>query len=433
MISQCATSDLNRLLRIMTKLFCAALFATTIWAQAQTLTVLHNFTGGADGASPYAGLTIDAAGNLYGTANSGGYTGGYCGSGCGTVFKLTHHGSGWTFTPLYAFKGDSGLNNDPANPGARVVFGPDGNLYGTTVTGGGGRCNSFGGYGCGAVFKLSPPATVCKAAFCPWTDTVLYSAAHDNGEEPRGDVVFDSAGNLYSTVALGGQYEGGYVFELTPYHGGWTEQIVYAFNPDLGDCNNPMAGLVFDASGNLYGTANTGCGYGGVYQLVPSGSGWTENILLSLNGFGNGDGIEASLTPDGHGSFYGTTVGLGPNNGGTIFELTPSNGSWMYSLVHAFGGGGDGSYPTAPVTLDASGTHMYGTTGDDGPLGIGDGTVYQLTLSNGTWTESLLHYFEGTDGKYPASGVVLDANGNLYGTTSSGGAYGYGVVWEITP
>jgi len=162
-------------------------------AQAQTITVLHNFTGGADGANPSAGLTMDAAGNLYGTASYGGYTGGYCSSGCGTVFKLTHQGAGWTFTPLYAFKGDSGLNNDAANPAARVVFGPEGNLYGTTVTGGGGRCNSFGGYGCGTAFKLSPPTTVCKAVFCTWTDTVLYSAAHDNGEEPVGDVVFDSA------------------------------------------------------------------------------------------------------------------------------------------------------------------------------------------------------------------------------------------------
>ena len=403
-------------------------------APAQTYRVLYNFTGGGDGANPYAGLTMDAAGNLYGTAAVGGYTGGYCAqdSGCGTVFKLSHHGSGWTFTPLYAFQGDSGLNNDAASPIARVIFGPDGSLYGTTEAGGGGSCSYFHD-GCGAVFKLSPPPTVCKTALCPWSETVIYSVASNNGEEALGDVVFDSAGNLYSTVALGGQYDGGYVFELTPSYGGWTEQTLYSFNPDGGDCNDPMAGLVFDASGNLYGTADTGCGYGGVFQLAPSGSGWTENILLNFNGFGDGDGSDASLTPDGHGGFYGTTVDLGPNNGGTVFELTPSNGVWVYSLVYAFGDNGGGDYPTAPVTVDASGTHLYGTTRSNGYLGIGDGTVFELTLSNGTWTQTVLHYFEGSDGKYPSSSVLLDANGNLYGTASFGGAYGYGVVWEITP
>jgi uncharacterized repeat protein (TIGR03803 family) len=414
---------------------CALTMVATQPAGAQTYKVLYNFTGGGDGANPYAGLTMDGAGNLYGTAASGGYTGGYCGTdgGCGTVFKLTHHGSGWTLAPLYAFKGDSGTNYDAAIPIARVIFGPDGSLYGTTEAGGGGDCSYFHN-GCGAVFKLSPPATACKAVLCPWTETVLYRVAQDNGDEASGDVIFDSAGNLYGTVTLGGQLDGGYVFELTPSGGGWSEQILYSFNPNDVDCNAPMAGLVFDASGNLYGTANNGCGalYGGVFQLVPSGSGWTENILLRLNGFGNGDGTQADLAPDGQGNFYGISNDLGPNEHGTVFELSPSNGGFEYSLAYAFGGQG-GAYPRAPVTVDARGTYIYGTTTNTGPLGIGDGAVYELTLFNGIWTQTVLHYFGGSDGQYPVSSVLVDANGNLYGTASYGGAYGNGVVWEITP
>lgn len=404
-------------------------------AHSQTYQVLYNFTGGGDGAEPFAGLTMDASGNLYGTTYVGGYTGGACASngGCGTVFKLTHRRSGWTFAPLYAFKGDEGVNYDPAFPDARVIFGPDGSLYGTSEAGGGGDCYYFHN-GCGTVFRLSPPATVCKSVFCPWNDSVIYRAASDNGFEALGDVTFDAAGNLYSTVALGGTYNGGYAFELTPSHGGWTSQVIYAFNPSNG-CNAPMAAMVFDAAGNLYGTANNGCGYGGVFQLVPSGSGWTENVLLELNGFGNGDGTQADLTPDGNGGFYGTATGLGPGGHGTVFQLAASNGSWTYVLVHAFSGGNDGAYPTAAVTrtVDASGTHLYGTTGNSGDLGIGDGAVYELTYSNGSWTETILHFFEGVDGKYPASTVLFDADGNMYGTTSQGGAYGYGVIWEITP
>jgi len=413
---------------------CLVLCFAAALAQAQTYQVLYNFRGGSDGANPYSGLTMDAAGNLYGTTSGAGYTGGYCAQdyGCGTVFKLSHHGSGWTFTPLYAFRGDSGSNNDAAIPFAGVVFGPDGSLYGTTVAGGGGNCSYFHN-GCGAVFKLSPLPTVCKSALCPWNETVIYDVAANNGEEAAGEVIFDPAGNLYSTVDIGGQYDGGYVFELTPSYGVWTEQTLHEFNPVSGDCGGPMAGLVFDAAGNLYGTGFDGCagGYGGVFQLTPTASGWTENILLNFYDSGYGYGSYAGLTPNRNGGFYGTTGDLGPGGHGAVFELTPSNGGWVYSLVYAFGGDG-GAYPRAPVTVDASG-NLYGTTDNSGPLGIGDGTVYELTLSNGTWTQNVLHYFTGSDGQFPVSNVLIDAQGNLYGTTSYGGAYGQGVVWEITP
>jgi len=160
-------------------------------AQAQTFQVIYNFPGQA-GAYPNAGPTIDKGGNLYGTTQFGGV-------GNGTVFRLKHTGSNWVFSPLYAFQG----GNDGVAPVARVIFGPDSSLYGTTAGGGGSGCS---GFGCGTVFNLKPPATACKTSLCPWTETVLYrfSGGSDGGEPSYGDLVFDQAGNLYGTTYYGG-------------------------------------------------------------------------------------------------------------------------------------------------------------------------------------------------------------------------------------
>src|SRR5271167_2154751 len=158
-------------------------------AQGETFKVIYNFTGGADGANPYAGLEIDRFGNLYGTTQRGN----------GTVYKLAHAGSGWVLTVLYSFQG----GNDGAAP-YEVTLGPDGSLYGTTIYGGGG----CGGSGCGTVYRLSPPPTACKAVLCPWTETVLYrfeggtDAAH-----PSGAIVFDQSGSLYGTTVYGGSFD----------------------------------------------------------------------------------------------------------------------------------------------------------------------------------------------------------------------------------
>ena len=164
-------------------------------AQAQTFKVIYNFTGGQDGGAPGAGLTMDRAGNLYGTATGGGS------SGNGTVFKLSHKGSGkgsgWVLAPLYSFQG----GNDGATPIARVIFGPDGSLYGTTTYGGIQGCR-FGYDTCGTVFKLQPPPVACKTALCPWTETVLYrfTGGSDGGHPQNGDLLFDQSGTLYGTT-----------------------------------------------------------------------------------------------------------------------------------------------------------------------------------------------------------------------------------------
>jgi len=406
-----------------TALSLAVTLALTVFAtgaaQAQTYNVLYTFSGRADGADPEAGLTMDRAGNLYGTTSLGGYYD------FGTVFKLSNRGSGWVFNNLYSFQGLS----DGGYPQARVTIGPDGSFYGTTS----------GSYdGGGTVFNLRPPATACKTSLCDWTYTVLYSftGGPSDGDEPTAEVVFDQVGNLYGTTVGGGlescpgMYGGcGVVFKLAPSNGGWTESVPYKFTKQGG--YNPTAGVIFDKEGNLYGTAQAGgaSNFGVVFQLTPSGSGWTEKILHSF-GCSVGDGLFplAGLILDGSGNLYGATYGGGSGGGGTVFELSPSDGNWTFSVLYSFTGIGG---PLGSLAMDAAGT-LYGTTEDDGAYGWG--SVFKLTPSNGGWAYTSLHDFTGgKDGGNPVSNVIFDANGNLYGTASAGGSQKWGVVWEITP
>src|SRR5208337_3323994 len=304
-------------------------------AQAQTLTVLHNFTGGQDGAYPFAGVTMDGAGNLYGSAAGGGYAGSNCAAnaGCGTVFKLTHKGSGWVFSPLYSFEG----GNDGNYPEARVIIGANGSLYGPTFEGGGGGCTYFGGVGCGTVFMLAPYPTACKTALCPWEETVLYrfpggSNGGSDGDRPSyGDLIFDGSGNLYGTTIVGGLLADcnsggcGVVYQLTPVNGGWAEDVLYPFTggPDRA---YPYAGVIFDQAGNLYGTTyyggTPGCyegnGCGTVFQLAPSGSGWTEKVLYTFQNGSDGASPVGGLIFDQSGNLYGTTALGGSGKGGTV-------------------------------------------------------------------------------------------------------------------
>ena len=177
------TSSRAATLALMIVFVLALVLIFTQPAQAQSFQLVWNFNGGQDGANPTAGLTLDRAGNLYGTASYGGNLAGPCWpNGCGTVFKLTHKNSGWVLTPLYSFAG----GNDGGNPTARVVFGPDSSLYGT----------AGGGNGFGTIFNLKPASTVCKTALCPWTETVLYrfTGGTDGSNPGNGDIVFRSSG-----------------------------------------------------------------------------------------------------------------------------------------------------------------------------------------------------------------------------------------------
>ncbi|MGC2108392.1 MAG: choice-of-anchor tandem repeat GloVer-containing protein [Candidatus Korobacteraceae bacterium] len=375
-------------------------------AQAQTLQILHTFTGNGDGGEPFAGVTLDRAGNLYGTTSAG------------NVYKLTHHGSSWGLTNVYVFQGGT----DGAEPYARVVFGPDGTLFGTTSAG--------GAHGAGTVFNLRPPATFCRTIQCPWSETVLYSfTGGSDGNGPQyGDLTFDAAGNIYGTTAYGGAGCSGFggcgvVFELSRSGGGWTESVVHQFAGP--DGQTPYSGVIFDSAGNLYGTTTSGGDDGGgtAYKLTPSGSGWTETILHSFGAGNDGADPYGGLAMDQQGGLFGTTFFGGTEDAGIAFELQPSGGSWSYSVLRNFDGE-QGAFDTP--TVDAAG-NVYGTIFGGGSGGIGN--VFKLTHGSGGWTYTDLHDFTGRDGVEPIGGVTLDSSGNIYGTTF----YAVGEVWEITP
>lgn len=389
-------------------------------AHAQTLTMLYNFTGRTDGGYPVAGLTMDRLGNLYGTASYGGNTGGSpCyGGGCGTVFKLEHIGSSWMLNRLYAFSGPDGYV-----PQARVVFGPAGNLYGTTTYG--------GQSGAGVVFRLQPPAAACKTALCPWTETVLYSfsGGTDGANPTYGDLVFDQAGNIYGTTPAGGDptCKCGVVYELSPSNGGWTETVLHTFHERNGEGLYPYAGVVFDPTGNLYGTtvssfSRYGYGAGTIYELTPSQGGWIENLLYVFTEEKDGNEPYGGLIFDSSGNLYGVTSCL---TGGpcTVYELSPSNGGWTFSVLYTFNGNDVYEGSLAALTMDPAG-NLYGT------LALANQAVFRLTPSGGQWT---LTGFNFPGEGFQMGNVILDASGNVYTTAADGGNDSKGSVIEITP
>ncbi len=433
------SSNLTRAFRLIVgflvpSLFVALAVVVSTPSQAQTFRVIHNFAG-ADGAKPYAGLSIDRGGNLYGTASSGGYFSGSCRAlqGCGTVFKLTRVASSWILHPLYTFAG----GGDGATPTGRVTFGPDGALYGTTAQGGdeGGNCT----FGCGTVFRLTPPASVCKATLCPWTETPLYAfqGGSDDAAAPGfGDVMFDPSGNLFGTTTAGGgglcnDSTCGTVYKLTHSGSEWTESVLYRFSSDeLGYW--PYPGVILDNAGNVYGASTWN--FSTVFELTPAGSGYSASAIYQFSNYSrDGSSVAGGLIFDRAGNIYGSTSEGGPQGGGTVFELSPSGGTWTLNTLYAFAGSGAPQQygPTATLAMDPAG-NLYGITNTEGLHG--NGNVFKLTHSGSSWTYTSLYDFTGgDDGSEPYGQVVLDSSGNIYGTTIYGGANGGGVVFEITP
>ena len=390
-----------------------SLLSLTVAAYAQTLTVLHNFANSADGGTPVAGITFDQQGRIYGTAESGGS------HQDGVVYRLVREGGGWIFSPLYSF---GSQEHDGANPYARVLFGPDGLLYGTTFNGG--AENS------GTVFSLRPPATACKAALCPWLETVLYSftGGADGSGPVYGDLSFDQAGNIYGTTVAGGSSGGGVVFKLTRSGGSWTESALWNFTGGT-DGAAPYSGVISDSDGNLYGTTSGGGSNfsGTVYELSPTQSGWSETTLYSFTGeYGDGAG---GLIMDAHGNLFGL-AGSFFNAASGAYELTPQNGTWFFTLLQSFANEYTG--PVAAPAFDSHG-NLYGPLPTDGS--DGEGEIFKLTPSGSQWIYSPFYQFSfsANSGVVPIGAVTFDANGNMYGTASSGGTGGYGTVWEITP
>ncbi len=358
-------------------------------------TVLYSFGAKPDGQIPDAGLVLDANGNMYGTTFYGGSTD------TGTVFKITPAGNE---TLLHSF----GTGTDGQLPQAGLIQDASGTLYGTTINGGANNT--------GTVFKIPPSGTQpLLYSFGPTTST--------DGQNPYANLMMDASGTLYGTTYYGGTNNAGTVFKISP---SGTESVLYSFGTGT-DGQNPYAGLVLDASGNLCGTTlyggtnNTGT----VFKITPAGA---ESMLYS---FGpttgtNGRNPATGLVMDASGTLYGTTAGGGANGFGTVFQITPSG---TEAVLHSFGAGSDGQNPRGNLILDAGG-NLYGTTADGGTTG--NGTVFKIDSAG---TESVLYSFfgGGTDGQSPSAGLVMDASGNLYGTTQYGGPNNRGTVFVFVP
>ena len=344
------------------------------------------------GANPGAALIMDSSGDLYGTTWGGGA------SSLGTVFELAK-GSG-TITTLASFNGTDG-----EYPYAGLIMDSSGNLYGTTVQGGGGPSDD------GTVFELAKGSG---------TITTLASFNGTDGETPYGGLVVDSSGNLYGTAYYGGASGDGTVFELA--HGSGTITALASFNGT--DGANPDAALVMDSSGNLYGTASEdGASKDGTVFELHHGSG-TITMLASFNGT-DGELPLGALIIDSSGNLYGT-ADLGGESGGdgTVFEL--ANGGGQITTLAVFNGTTQGAAPDGALLMDSSG-NLYGTASQGGASK--DGTVFELAQGSGTITT--LASFNGTDGSLPSAGLIMDSTGSLYATTYYGGASGHGTVFEL--
>ena len=310
---------------------------------------------------------------------------------------------------LHSFAG----GEDGAKPAAGLIFDSSGNLYGTTFAGGGSTaCAS----GCGTTFKVTATGS----------ETILYSfAAGTDGAAPYGGVIRNAKGDIFGTTTSGGFYVGT-VFELSPSS---AETVLHTFTSSTnGDGAVPYASLVEDGQGNLYGTTYSGgteCvssgGCGTVFKITSAG---TEELLYSFAGNTDASYPFCSLVWAGKSELYGTTVFGGAYNHGTVFRITTSG---KETVVYSFTGGADGAAPEAGLVRDLKG-NLYGTTSTGGAYG--HGTVFKI---GPTGRETVLYSFTGgSDGDLPASLLILDAKGNLYGTTYQGGASGFGVVYEIS-
>ena len=435
-------------------------------ALAQTESIVYSFNGVSGGANPTSQLIADKAGNLYGTT---------LGPSDGTVFELIRLTGGQVEeVTLHSFSGSDG-----SGPLGGLVMDSKGNLYGTTYEG--------GNYGSGVVYELQPTATGS------WDFTVIHNFHYDgvsnfDGLHPAATLVLDGKGNLYGTTEIGGtglcneatdtinrtvsppkggsSYSCGTVFEVSPQKGGnWSEQVIHNFQGTDGGL--PLASMIFDRGGNLFGTTASGgfdgnlcvgvwvSGCGTVFELARNSNGsWTESVLYYFQE--NQTGVSDSSVPasglrfDAAGNLFGANGGVF-QEGGALFELSPgSGGSWtettLINLDNEAAGFGAVGNPLQDSVGNLYGTTQYGSApgasdsrsrGNDSarpPKPFGPGTVYKLSpTESGSWTATWLHTFgTGTDGIAPAAGLLRMGNA-LYGTTLDGGANGYGTVFRLVP
>jgi hypothetical protein len=431
-----------------------ALTQSSVLVQGATFETLYIFKGSTDGKSPN-GVAEGSDGSLYGTTAFGGNTSctnGELPLGCGTLFQLTPvTGAAWTKTTLVEFTGPDG-----AYPSSNVVFGSNGDLYGTTAGGGNGG---------GTVFQFAPPGS----AGGTWTETLLYSlpGSLTAPEQPNGPLLI-GPGAIYGTAYSDGYSccytaTGGTVFQLEPPStpgGDWTENTIVDFEKTTSVGGGPSAGLVA-LGGALFGT-NTDFGdCGTVFEVAPvtgTPGTWTATLVYAFQG-SDGCGPVSDLTVGPAGTLYGTTAGGGTGGCrfyysdklgcGTIFQLTPpavTGGTWTESVIYSFtGSNGDGAYPRGSVLLGENGV-LYGSTAYGGLMGprclnritaaTGCGTVFELTPPaepGGAWTETILHSFTAQNGEGSDPGqLILSPNGVLFGATGDGGL-GTGTIFALKP
>jgi uncharacterized repeat protein (TIGR03803 family) len=388
-------------------------------SSAQTYQVIHTFSGPGDGWYPHSGLTIDTAGNIYGTTSYGGP------AKFGLVYRLSPRNSGWVLRPLDQFP----TSYYGKKPEGGLVRDASGALYGTT---------QYGGTGGGLVYKLAPTPSILSAVISPWTETILHRFTGEvDGRWPYGPLVFDSAGNLFGTTSSGALGYGT-VYQLTPSGSGWTLNAIYSFAGGS-DGSGPAYNLLVDTTGNIYGTTLGGGEYGcgTVFELSPVGEAWIETVLHSFSGHGCGP-IEG-LIMDEAGGLYGATFMFDNTDStfhATVYHLSKDNGNWTFGVISEPSVENPSylCYPepvTGTLAMDAAG-NLYGTMQAAGAYGFG--SIFKLTRSNDTWTYSSLHDFNYDTEQIVdvCTGVVLNVDGTIYGT-AEGGVHGGGVVWKVAP
>ena len=409
---------------------CASAMLGSPAVQAQQLNVLYSFQNAPDGAVPLAGVTFDSQGNLFGTTQRGGLL--ECPlSGCGTVFELSPNGGNWTEQLLTQFEFTGFYGGTPVAP---VVLDRLGNVYGTY----GCTFDCFSSHAGGGVFEVTRTSN-------GWTPLNL-AGYWGNGFNTCGNGGCGLGFNASRLYASTGEYDYNGNNSAMLYLGRQSATSVYTTVLHLftgtPDGSLPALWFTFDANGSIYGTTQTGGAenLGTVFMLQNvGGSLWLETQLYSFRGGSDGAAPAAGVIFDSSGNLYGTTISGGSATAGTVFKLTHNaNGSWTESLLYTFQGGASAGYPTGPLVFDAAG-NLWGTA-EGGAFS--HGAIFELTPNGNEWSESVPYSFTGgADGDGPSGQLVLDAGGNLYGTTQHGGAFPTcsdqnncgGVVYQFVP